>query len=176
MEDGTSRSSHKMVTKAIERAQKQVEGRNFEIRKHLLEYDDVMNKQREAVYRLRREILERESRDARLHPSRGGRDRRRTCSTSFCPERPTRRDWDTGALENEYRAYFGFTVGDLGVEAGKRSTGPQLETLLIEALKAHATRRVEKFGEEEFASSRSSCCSTPSTVSGRTTCWPSTIS
>ncbi|MGD9253878.1 MAG: preprotein translocase subunit SecA, partial [Holophagae bacterium] len=44
----------KMVSKSIERAQKQVEGRNFEIRKHLLEYDDVMNKQREAVYRLRR--------------------------------------------------------------------------------------------------------------------------
>ena len=47
-----------MVTKSIARAQKQVESRNFEIRKHLLEYDDVMNKQREAVYRLRRRILE----------------------------------------------------------------------------------------------------------------------
>src|SRR5205814_5913912 len=43
-----------MVTRAIERAQKQVEGRNFEARKHLLEYDDVMNKQRESIYTLRR--------------------------------------------------------------------------------------------------------------------------
>ncbi|MCP2597686.1 preprotein translocase subunit SecA, partial [Candidatus Aminicenantes bacterium AC-335-G13] len=49
---------HKMVTKAIERAQKQVEAQNFSIRKHLLEYDDVMNKQRETIYRMRREILE----------------------------------------------------------------------------------------------------------------------
>src|SRR5437870_928931 len=49
---------HRMVTRSIERAQKQVEGRNFEARKHLLEYDDVMNKQREAVYTLRRSILE----------------------------------------------------------------------------------------------------------------------
>ena len=57
MEEGVP-IEHKMVTNAIERAQKQVEGQNFSIRKHLLEYDDVMNKQRVAVYRLRREILE----------------------------------------------------------------------------------------------------------------------
>ena len=56
MEEGEA-IEHKMVSKAIERAQKQVEGRNFDVRKHLLEYDDVMNKQREAVYRLRRHIL-----------------------------------------------------------------------------------------------------------------------
>ena len=49
---------HKMVTRAIERAQKQVEAQNFAVRKHLLEYDDVMNKQRENVYALRRELLE----------------------------------------------------------------------------------------------------------------------
>jgi preprotein translocase subunit SecA len=47
-----------MVTKAIEGAQKRVEGNNFSTRKHLLEYDDVMNKQRENVYSLRRELLE----------------------------------------------------------------------------------------------------------------------
>ena len=47
-----------MVSKAIETAQKKVEGHNFDIRKHLLEYDDVLNKHREAIYRRRREILE----------------------------------------------------------------------------------------------------------------------
>ena len=57
MEEGVP-IEHKMVTNAIERAQKQVEGQNFSIRKHLLEYDDVMNKQRVAIYRLRREILD----------------------------------------------------------------------------------------------------------------------
>src|SRR5215211_4584735 len=57
MEEGVP-IEHKMVTKAIERAQKQVEAQNFSVRKHLLEYDDVMNKQRESVYTLRREILE----------------------------------------------------------------------------------------------------------------------
>src|SRR5262249_16390353 len=63
MEEGVP-IEHRMVTRSIERAQKQVEGRNFEARKHLLEYDDVMNKQREAVYTLRRSILEgREGKD-----------------------------------------------------------------------------------------------------------------
>jgi preprotein translocase subunit SecA len=57
MEEGVP-IEHGMVTRAIERAQKQVESQNFSMRKHLLEYDDVMNKQRVAVYRLRREILE----------------------------------------------------------------------------------------------------------------------
>ena len=48
---------HRMVTNAIERSQKQVEERNFSIRKHLLEYDDVMNAQRTSVYQLRRQVL-----------------------------------------------------------------------------------------------------------------------
>ncbi len=49
---------HSMVSKAIENAQRKVEGHNFDIRKHLLEYDDVMNKQREVIYSQRREVLE----------------------------------------------------------------------------------------------------------------------
>jgi len=57
MEEGVP-IEHKMVTNAIARAQKQVEAQNFAVRKHLLEYDDVMNKQRESVYALRRELLE----------------------------------------------------------------------------------------------------------------------
>ena len=61
MEEGVP-IEHGMVSRAIERAQKQVEAQNFAVRKHLLEYDDVMNKQRESVYTLRREVL-----DGRIH-------------------------------------------------------------------------------------------------------------
>jgi preprotein translocase subunit SecA len=57
MEQGVAIES-KMVSKRIESAQKSVEGRNFESRKHLLEYDDVMNKQRETIYGLRRQLME----------------------------------------------------------------------------------------------------------------------
>ncbi len=49
---------HTMISRAIENAQRKVEGHHFDIRKHLLEYDDVMNKQREVIYRQRREVLE----------------------------------------------------------------------------------------------------------------------
>lgn len=59
MEEGVPIES-KLISRQIERAQKQVEGRNFEIRKHLLEYDDVMNKQREEIYRFRRGLLKQE--------------------------------------------------------------------------------------------------------------------
>ncbi len=58
LEDGEA-IEHKMISKAIENAQVKVEGRNFDIRKHLLDYDDVMNKQRQAFYGRRRETLER---------------------------------------------------------------------------------------------------------------------
>ncbi len=52
---------HNMITRAIENAQRKVEGHHFDIRKHLLEYDDVMNKQREVIYQQRREVLEGEN-------------------------------------------------------------------------------------------------------------------
>lgn len=54
---------HPLITRAIERAQKKVENRNFEIRKHLLEYDDVLNKQRTYIYKLRDQILKNENLD-----------------------------------------------------------------------------------------------------------------
>ena len=60
MEEGEP-IEHKLVTRAIATAQKRVETHNFEIRKHLLEYDDVMNKQRQIIYEMRREILGGES-------------------------------------------------------------------------------------------------------------------
>ncbi len=60
MEEGQE-IQHPLVTRAVETAQKRVEGRNFEIRKHLLEYDDVMNRQREIIYEERNRVLESES-------------------------------------------------------------------------------------------------------------------
>ena len=56
LEDGEP-IEHRLISRAIENAQRKVEGHNFDIRKHILEYDDVMNKQREVIYRQRREAL-----------------------------------------------------------------------------------------------------------------------
>ena len=66
MEEGVAIES-KMVSKRIAAAQKSVEGRNFESRKHLLEYDDVMNKQRETIYGLRRQLMEEPDQRDYLH-------------------------------------------------------------------------------------------------------------
>jgi len=138
----------KMVTKSIERAQTQVEGRNFEMRKHLLEYDDVMNKQREAVYRLRKRILEGvEGRDY-IHRVVG--EIIGSLVDRFCPEEADPDDWETASLDTEYRAYFGRRIEDLGVDWETVSL-PDLEDLLNSGAREHYGSRVEQFGEENFA-------------------------
>jgi preprotein translocase subunit SecA len=137
----------KMVTKSIARAQKQVESRNFEIRKHLLEYDDVMNKQREAVYRLRRQILEGiEGRDYIL---RVVDDIVAMLLERYCPQEADPADWEIAALENEYRQFFGQPVTELAIEWDTVNL-PDLEQRLIDGAKNHYLDRVERFTDEEF--------------------------
>ena len=90
MEEGEP-IEHKLVTRAIGTAQKRVETRNFEIRKHLLEYDDVMNKQREIVYGLRRQCPRgREpGADGARVDGRGGGGHRRAVRAGRTPTRRT---------------------------------------------------------------------------------------
>jgi preprotein translocase subunit SecA len=138
----------KMVSNAIARAQKQVEGRNFEIRKHLLEYDDVMNKQREAVYGLRRRILE--GTEGRDYILRVVDEIVADQLDRFCAEDADPKDWETAAMENDYRQFFGLRISDVGVD-WKTVNRLDLETTLVEGAKQHYLRRVEEFGEQEFA-------------------------
>jgi len=138
----------KMVSKSIERAQKQVEGRNFEIRKHLLEYDDVMNKQREAVYRLRKRILEGvEGRDYIL---RVVGEIVESLLEQYCPEGVDPGDWDSNGVAKEYRMYFGLDVAALGVEWDSINL-PELEEKLMTGATSRYEQRAEMFGEENFA-------------------------
>ena len=138
MEEGEP-IEHNMVTKAIERAQRQVEGRNFEIRKNLLEYDDVMNKQREAIYQLRRDILD----------GREGREYVRTIChdlvgyvvETHCPEKADPRDWELGEVATDVLAYF-----DIDIKA----RAPELELLGIEELTATLQQLAdEKYDEKQ---------------------------
>jgi preprotein translocase subunit SecA len=137
----------KMVTKSIERAQTQVEGRNFEMRKHLLEYDDVMNKQREAVYRLRRRILD--GLEGREYIEGVVGDIVASLVDRFCPEEADPDDWETAALDNEYRSYFGLRSEDLEIDWSTISL-PDLERRLVDGAHEQYTKRVEQFGEENF--------------------------
>jgi preprotein translocase subunit SecA len=99
---------HNMVSKAIERAQKQVEGRNFETRKHLLEYDDVMNRQREAIYQLRRDIFD--GREGRDYVLRIARDIVESLVATHCPEKVDPTEWTLTELGSDLLAYFDIDV------------------------------------------------------------------
>jgi len=104
----------RMVTKAIERAQTQVEARNFEIRKNLLEYDDVMNKQRKEVYRLRRDILD--GREGEEYLLGVARDVVGFVVDTHCPEKADPRDWELTELATDMLAYFDIDVHQLDVD------------------------------------------------------------
>jgi preprotein translocase subunit SecA len=114
MEEGVP-IEHNMVTKAIERAQKQVEAQNFSVRKHLLEYDDVMNKQRESIYTLRRELLdgkvrytEEDTLDIRDYLMALGEDSAANTVATYADKEVDPESWDLDALEKAESETFGF--------------------------------------------------------------------
>ncbi len=136
-----------MVTKSIERAQKKVEARNFEMRKHVLDYDDVMNQQRQVIYNRRRDLLERDSAqeqvedlieevlDGMIAPY---------VNPDGLPE-----EWDWEGLQSEFSSTFflGFALsaeerGEIGASALRQ----HLSDTIHDAYK----RRLEIVGEEVF--------------------------
>lgn len=105
---------HNMITRAIERAQKQVEGQNFTVRKHLLEYDDVMNKQRETIYGQRRKILKGEDQ----HDYFVGLIDNLVdwmLDTHANKDKPPE-EWDRDALRQAILAQFGLDIETLGID------------------------------------------------------------
>jgi preprotein translocase subunit SecA len=128
---------HGMVSRAIERAQKQVEGRNFESRKHLLEYDDVMNKQREAIYALRKEILLGDA--GKEYVLERAEDAVDYAMGTHCGEKVDAQDWDLEALSTDMLAYFDIHVGELG----------NLESMALDELREHLKASVTKKYEEK---------------------------
>ncbi len=146
MEEGIPIES-RMVSRSIERAQKQVEGRNFEMRKHLLEYDDVMNKQREAVYRLRRNMLE--GKEIREWVLRSGREIAGSLVDSYCPEDKHPDEWNHEAFERELKELFGLTLAhaDVSWETVNR---PKLQEALIATVEQRLEERERTIGAESF--------------------------
>ncbi|MCG2721977.1 MAG: preprotein translocase subunit SecA [Thermodesulfovibrionales bacterium] len=95
---------NKVVSKAIENAQKRVEGHNFDIRKHLIEYDDVMNKQRTEIYSFRKEILQSDSlKDRALSMTEELVD---DLISRYCPEDKYRENWDMKGLRDTFYGMF----------------------------------------------------------------------
>jgi preprotein translocase subunit SecA len=115
MEKGVAIES-KTVSKQIERAQKAVEARNFETRKHVLKYDDVMNKQRETIYGLRRQLMfEPEHREYLLGESGVARDLLHDLTQSFLSPNVAPKDWDVDTYAAEIESIYAV---DPAVDAG----------------------------------------------------------
>ena len=117
MEEGVPIES-RMITRRIEAAQKAVEGQHFEARKHLLEYDDVMNKQREAVYGLRRQLLEGLEQKELIQQD-YVRDILGGLLDKYAAENVHIEDWDIAGLKNEVFTRFGVDMLAEGVQPDK---------------------------------------------------------
>ena len=146
MEEGVP-IEHGMVTKAIERAQKQVEAQNFSMRKHLLEYDDVMNKQRENVYTLRRELL-----DGQVHWDDEVVDSRQYLMTlaedlvdqaveASCGREVDPEDWDVDALKQSVGDLAGLPADTLGALDLHDQSPDEMHDALWAAVKARYTEK-----------------------------------
>jgi preprotein translocase subunit SecA len=127
MEEGVPIES-RMISKRIEGAQKAVEAQNFESRKHLLEYDDVMNKQREAVYGLRRQLLEGvDQRELILEDYVGGI--LSSLLDEYCNERVRPDQWNLKGLSEKLVDHFGFKFEETPInpqELGRHELGDEL--------------------------------------------------
>ncbi len=138
MEEGIP-IEHSWVSKSIERAQTSVEGRNFEIRKHLLEYDDVMNKQRETIYGLRKRILAREGlRDYLFETAQDILD---WVLEDYTGHDTTPVDWDMEGLRNQILRFFGVDVGAFEMNQ-EETTQSDVRELILKAY-------TEKYEEKE---------------------------
>jgi preprotein translocase subunit SecA len=144
MDEGVPIES-KLITRQIERAQKQVEARNFEIRKHLLEYDDVMNKQREAIYAIRRELLE--GADQREYIVELANDILSDVMDQYVPREKSSDTWDLEGLRVSVGNQFGFDIAQLGFDP-KKVTYVELAEKLPESIRAIYENKEKKLSPE----------------------------
>jgi preprotein translocase subunit SecA len=144
MEEGVPIES-KLITRQIERAQKQVEARNFEIRKHLLEYDDVMNKQRVAIYAIRRELLE--GADQREYILELANDIVIDLMDRFTPREKPSDSWDLESLRVSLGNQFGFDIKQQEIDL-QGATYEELAGKLPEKVRTIYEEKEKRFGPE----------------------------
>jgi len=154
MEEGVP-IEHGMVTRAIERAQKQVEGQNFSIRKHLLEYDDVMNKQRESIYSLRRELLEGRIRvdehevlDNRTYVLGLAEDLLDGFLDAYCPEKAEVDTWDLEGFKREVARTFALDPAETSAIDFAGLTAGQMRDQLWAKISAKYQEKVAAIGDD----------------------------
>ncbi|MHB1046665.1 MAG: preprotein translocase subunit SecA [Thermoanaerobaculia bacterium] len=144
MEEGVP-IEHRWVTKSIERAQKQVEARNFDTRKHLLEYDDVMNKQREEIYRLRKEILTGALSHAYVVAL--AEDVAEDFVDRHCPAGKDHSEWDWKALTSVLGESFGMSPEEAGLSQ-ESDNNAALKDKLKAALRSYYEEKTARLGAD----------------------------
>ena len=144
MEEGMA-IEHSMVSKSIERAQKKVEEHNFEIRKHLLDYDEVMDQQRKTIYSLRQDALE--GKNLRDYVLRMMEDSIKEIVTFAYDTKSSRDEGDQLDLTAWFKQKFGFTI-DLNEVEGK--TRPSVEASLIKKAEVAYEAKESEIGKEEM--------------------------
>ena len=120
-----------LISRRIENAQKSVEAQNFDARKHLLEYDDVMNKQRETIYAIRRSALE--GKDQRDYVLGIAEDVARELTDTYCAKEIHPDEWNVPQFVAEVNSQFGVDAKVAGVDAASLNHD-QLADALVEAV------------------------------------------
>jgi preprotein translocase subunit SecA len=134
-----------LISKRIENAQKAVEAQNFEARKHLLEYDDVMNKQRETIYGLRRSFLE--GRDQKEFVLERAEAIANSLAETYAPGTQHPDQWNVTQLGNELLNQFGFDLKSTGIDTGTLNH-QQLADTLLEKVKTRYEEKETLFGDQ----------------------------
>ena len=136
---------HTLISKAIENAQSKVEGHNFEIRKHLLEYDDVMNQQREVIYEQRRKALMEDNLQSAVMEM--IEDKIYDIVDEYTIDKTPIINWDLEGLENRVKQLFNFKP-DLKQAIDTSSNADQLSQALFENAKQVYTQKEASIGQE----------------------------
>jgi preprotein translocase subunit SecA len=134
---------HKWVTKAIENAQRKVEAHNFEIRKHLLEYDDVMNKQREVIYSQRREVLG--SEDLKESVTEMIEEQGEGLVDFYTDEKEHPENWDLKGLQDAFYQQFSFKWSAPSLEEDGIKIDP-LKEMIVQKAKDVYQKKEEELG------------------------------
>ena len=137
----------KILSRGIENAQAKVEAHNFEGRKHVLEYDDVMNQQREVIYRQRREILSGESLRPSIEEMIEGMIE--NIASTYADDRTHAQDWDWEGINEQMFAQFGIRV-DLDEQAREKLKAKEFEELLFKAAMEVYDAKEQAIGSEQF--------------------------
>ncbi|MBW1888990.1 MAG: preprotein translocase subunit SecA [Deltaproteobacteria bacterium] len=147
MEEGEP-IEHNLISRAIENAQAKVEGHNFDIRKHLLEYDDVMNQQREVIYKQRREALFGKSLESYLEEIIF--DRAAEIAGLFADERALPEEWDFKGMDEVVFKQFNLRLGQIEEDTLDGLTGEGLAQMIGEAAISAYREKETLIGAGEF--------------------------